>query len=241
MILLVLPTVPSSLVSHFFLCDAENKFAKGKEQDNNEDNNDNNDKENSRGDVKPCFKKAKVSTTVESNSATLGFHKNQMWMPNYALAMWKDHKLKKQVTICILFDGGVNLDEDDSAVISKDGTKLKIKCKGIKRLNDVDTLHEYHRTTPNQGLPEYHPQVIAFQEFFQVIKTFEIDSMYNEATIFLPFPIQGTFLEETRLEDQYKSLTLYLQMIAIEDHTFSAKKKTKMEKMVVVPKEPLIT
>jgi hypothetical protein len=39
--------------------------------------------------------------------------------------------------------------------------------------------------------------------------------MFNEATIFLPFPVQGTFLEETRLEDQYKSLTLYLQMIAI--------------------------
>jgi hypothetical protein len=41
-----------------------------------------------------------------------------------------------------------------------------------------------------------------------------------------------------RLEDQYKSLTLYLQMIAIEDNTFSAKKKTKMEKMVEVPKAP---
>jgi hypothetical protein len=74
MILLVLPTVPSSHVSHFFLCDAENKFAKGKEQDDNKDNN-NEDKENSRGDVKPCFKKAKVSTTVASNSAALGFHK----------------------------------------------------------------------------------------------------------------------------------------------------------------------
>jgi hypothetical protein len=231
--LLVLPTVPSSLVSHFFLCDAENKFAEGKEQDNNKDDN----KENSGGDVKPCSKKAKISTTVESNSAALGFHKKQMWMPNYALAMWKDHKLKKCVTICILFDGGVNLDEDVSALISEDCTKLKIKCKGIKGLNDVDTLHEYHRTTPNHDLPEYHRQVIAFQGFFQVIKTFEIDSMYNEATIFLPFPVQGTFLEETRLKDQYKSLTLYLQMIAIEDNTFAAKKKSKMEKMVVVPKE----
>jgi hypothetical protein len=217
------------------LCDAENKFAEGEEQDEDDDDEDD-DKENIGGDVKPCFKKAKVSTTFESNSAALGFHKKQMWMPNYALAMWKDHKLKKRVTICISFDGGVNLDEDVSALISEDGTKLKIKCKGIKRLNDVDTLHEYHRTAPNHDLPEYHPQVIAFQEFFQVIKTFELDSMYNEATIFLPFPVQGTFLEETRLEDQYKSLTLYLQMIAIEDNTFSAKKQTKMEKMVVVPK-----
>jgi hypothetical protein len=153
-------------------------------------------------------------------------------------AMWKGHKLKKQVTICIWFDGRVNLDEDISALISEDGTKLKIKCKGIKRLNNIDTLHECHRTTPNHGFPEYHPQVIAFQEFFQVIKTFEINSMYNKATIFLQFPVQGTFLEETRLEDQYKSLTLYLQMIAIEDNTFSDKKKKKMEKMVVVPKEP---
>jgi hypothetical protein len=76
MTLLVLPTVPSSLVSHFLLCDAENKFAEGEEQD--DDNND--DKENIGGDVKPCFKKAKVSTTFESNSAALGFHKKQMWM-----------------------------------------------------------------------------------------------------------------------------------------------------------------
>jgi hypothetical protein len=76
-------------------------------------------------------------------------------------------QLKKRVTICILFDGGVNLDEDVSALISEDGTKLKITCKGIKRLNDVDTLHEFHRTAPNHGLPEYHPQVIAFQEFFR--------------------------------------------------------------------------
>jgi hypothetical protein len=166
MTLLVLPTVPSSLVSHFFLCDAENKFAEGKEQDDNKDDNDYN-KENNGGDVKPFSKKAKVSTTVESNTAALGFHKKQMWMPNYALAMWKDHKLKKRVTICISFDGGVNLDEDVSALISEDGTKLKIKCKGIKRLNDVDTLHEYHRTAPNHDLPEYHPQVIAFQEFFR--------------------------------------------------------------------------
>jgi hypothetical protein len=48
-----------------------------------------------------------------------------------------------------------------------------------------------------------------------VIKTFKIDSMYNKAKIFLPFPVQGTFLEEMHLEDRYKSLTLYLQMIAI--------------------------
>jgi hypothetical protein len=65
MILLVLPTVPSSLVSHFFLCeDAENKFAEGKEQDDNEDDDDNDNKENNGGDVKPCSKKAKISTTV---------------------------------------------------------------------------------------------------------------------------------------------------------------------------------
>jgi hypothetical protein len=63
MILLVLPTVPPSLVSHFFLCDAENKFAKGKEQDND------NDKENSGGDVKPavCGPPGLREDTVESN------------------------------------------------------------------------------------------------------------------------------------------------------------------------------
>jgi hypothetical protein len=134
-------------------------------------------------------------------------------------------------------DSGILMIQDSILVCSPDpriphtaGTKLKIKCKGIKHRNDVDTLHEYHRTTPNHGLPDYHPEVIAFQGFFQVIKTFEIGSMYNEATIFLPFPVQLTFLEERRLEDQYKSPTLYLQMIAIEDNTFSAKKKRKWRK-----------
>jgi hypothetical protein len=82
-------------------------------------------------------------------------------------------------------------DEDISLFICEDRMRCEIKCKGIKRLNDVDTLHEYHREKVKVSFPEYHPQVIAFQQvFLQVLKIFKVDSMYSKATINLPFPVQ---------------------------------------------------
>jgi hypothetical protein len=62
---------------------------------------------------------------------------------------------------------------------------------------------------------------------------FEADTTYNEATISLPFPMQATFLEELRLKDQYKSLTIYLEMIAVEENNWSSKKKAKLVSMKV--------
>jgi hypothetical protein len=40
----------------------------------------------------------------------------------------------------------------------------------------------------------YHPKIIAFQEFYKVVKAHEEDNLYNEAVILLPFP--ATFMEE---------------------------------------------
>jgi hypothetical protein len=67
-------------------------------------------------------------------------------------------------------------------------------------------------------------------EFFQVLTLFEADTTYNEATISLPFPMQATFLEELRLEDQYKLLNnIYLEMVAVEEKNYwLSKKKAKL-------------
>jgi hypothetical protein len=84
-------------------------------------------------------------------------------------------------------------------------------------------------------LLSYHPNIIALQEFFKVIKACEEDNMYNEAVILLPFPVNATFVEELRLQDQYLSLTMYLDMVAIEADTFSAKPKPVMDTMAKLP------
>jgi hypothetical protein len=62
---------------------------------------------------------------------------------------------------------------------------------------------------------------------------FDADTTYNEATISLPFPVQATFLEELRLEDQYNSLNnIYLEMVAVEENNYwSSKKKAKLVAM----------
>jgi hypothetical protein len=62
---------------------------------------------------------------------------------------------------------------------------------------------------------------------------FDADTTYNEATISLPFPVQATFLEELRLEDQYNSLNnIYLEMVAVEENNYwSSKKKAKLVSM----------
>jgi hypothetical protein len=44
--------------------------------------------------------------------------------------------------------------------------QLELKVKGIKRLNDVDTLHEHHRNKNKDLLLPYDPTIIDFQEFF---------------------------------------------------------------------------
>jgi hypothetical protein len=173
------------------------------------------------------------SSPGETSNLPLGFHKKQPWMPDYALAMWEDDKLRKMVTVCISFDGGVNLTKDLTYGISDDGLKLEIKVKAIKRLNDVDTLHEHHRMKYKDSLPKYHPKIIAFQKFFKAIKVHEEDNRYNEAVILLPFPVHATVDDELFLKDQYSSLTLYLDLSAIEADTFSAKPKVKMDTMTV--------
>lgn len=199
---------------------------------------DDDDKENDTdGDVKPSVKKSRmmlrgIVTPVESNTHTMGYHIHQQWMPTYALAMWKDDKLRKRVTVCVSFDGGVNLEDDVRVRISEDGLKLEIKARVIKRLNDVDTLHEYHRQKSKDSLPPFHPKIIAFQEFFKALKKTEDECIYNEAVILLPFPVQGAFVEEMRLKDQYTSLSVYVEMLAIEEDIFSSKSKpSKIESM----------
>jgi hypothetical protein len=224
--------VPSCLFSHFSHA-ADDKQKEGDDDDDEEDN-----KENILGsDSKPAAKMGRVltmvTTTVESNNESMGFHKKQAWMPNYALAMWKDDDLRKRVTVCVAFDAGVNLNDDVTYVVSEDGLSLEIKCKGIQRLGDVNTLHEYHRQQDKYSLPRFHPKIIAFKEFFQVLKLFEADTTYNECTISLPFPVQANFIEELRLEDQYKSLTIYIEMLAVEENNWSAKKKAKLVSMKV--------
>jgi hypothetical protein len=225
--------VPSCLSSRFAHA-ADDKQKDVDDEDEDEDDN----KENILGsDSKPAASTKKgrvvtmVTTTVESNNESMGFHRKQAWMPNYALAMWKDDNLRKRVTVCIAFDAGVNLNDDVSYMVSDDGLSLEIKCKGIQRLGDVDTLHEYHRQQDKHSLPKFHPKIIAFKEFFQVLKLFEAETTYNEATISLPFPVQASFLEDLRLEDQYKSLTVYLEMIAVEENNWSSKKKPKLVSM----------
>jgi hypothetical protein len=178
---------------------------------------------------------ALVSTPLESNSHSLGFHRKQPWMPNYALAMWKDDKLRKMVTLCVAFDRGVNLTTDVNYCILEDGTQLELKVLGIKRLKDVETLHEHQRSKNKDSLLSYHPKIIAFQELFKVIKAREEDNVVNEAVIHLPFPFNATFVEELRLQDQYSSLTVYLDMVAIEADTFSAKPKPVMDTMAKLP------
>jgi hypothetical protein len=74
---------------------------------------------------------ALVSMLAESNSHSLGYPRKQLWMPNYALAMWKDHKLQKMVTVCAAQDGGINLTNDISYCILDDGMQLELKVKGM--------------------------------------------------------------------------------------------------------------
>jgi hypothetical protein len=219
--------VPSCISSHF----AHAADDKQKDVDNDDDDDDDN-KENILGNncKKPAAKRGRVltmvTTTVESNNESMGFRRKQPWMPNYALAMWKEDNLRKRVTICIAFDAGVNLNNGITYIVLDDGfLNLEIKCKGIQRLGDVDTLHEYHRQQDKHSLPKFK------DKFFQVLKLFEADTTYNKATISLPFPVQATFLEELRLEDLYKPLTIYLEMVAVEENNWSDKKKAKLVSM----------
>jgi hypothetical protein len=88
-----LPFLPvlSCLSSHFAHA-AHDKQKNGK--DDNDEDKDN--KENILGsDSKLAAKKGRVltmvTTTVESNNEeSMGFPRKQAWMPNYALAMWKE-------------------------------------------------------------------------------------------------------------------------------------------------------
>jgi hypothetical protein len=63
---------------------------------------------------------------LATSSLPLGFHKKQPWMPDYALAMWEDDKLRKMVTVCVLFDRGVNLTKDLTYAILDNGPELEI-------------------------------------------------------------------------------------------------------------------
>jgi hypothetical protein len=119
--------------------------------------------------------------------------------------------------------------------VSEDGLlKLEIlKVKVIMRLNDEDTLHEYHRKKDKDCLPEFHLKIIGFHEFFKVIKMFEVDQPLPGGHYHPTFPCTERLHGGNVLQGPvFSSLTVYLDMLAIEADTFSA--KSKMESMMAV-------
>jgi hypothetical protein len=106
-----------------------------------------------------------------------------------------------------------------------DGIQLELKVKGTKRLNDFDsTLHEHHRSKNKDPLLPYNLKIIAFQGFFKVIKAHGEVNPIQQGSDPSTIPHSRHFPGGACcLQDQYLSLTMYLDMTTIKADTSSTK------------------
>ena len=117
------------------------------------------------------------------------------------------------VTVVVILDGEIDLDNDVTVKVSEDGKELVIKEKMIDRVENIDNLHVHFRKKDISAYPAYHPKIMGFQKYMNGLKR-EGPHIYNTASIRLPFPVQTDILDEYRLGYKGGSRLLYVDLRA---------------------------
>jgi hypothetical protein len=117
------------------------------------------------------------------------------WMPIYAISLWKNGDMDEQVTLAILLPSGVGSIEDSQVCVDDNLYEVHVHVKWPTIASVVSSLHSLW------NLPEYHPKLVGFHDFFSNLRERESDSLYSEATIGLPMRVQKTPVEFHHLGD----------------------------------------
>ena len=141
-------------------------------------------------------------------------------MPNYNMAVWENHLLRKFVTVVIVLDGGVDIDKDTKIKVSADGYEIIVKQKLVERVANVDKLHQIFRKKDPTAYPSYHPKTMAFQKSLKGLKREVGDKIYNTARIRIPFQVQSDIMEKHKLGDSEGVRLLYVDLRAVQCENF---------------------
>jgi hypothetical protein len=136
------------------------------------------------------------------------------WMPIYAISLWKNGDMDEQVTLAILLPSGIGSMEDSQVRVDDNLYEVHVRVKWPTIASVVSALHSLW------NLPEYHPKLVGFHDFFSNLRERESDSLYSEATISLPMRVQKTPVEFHRLGDQSGARVLYVTYCAVQKNDY---------------------
>jgi hypothetical protein len=126
---------------------------------------------------------ARVNNPSDNHPATDMNHLYE-WMPICAISLWKNGDMDEQVTLAILLSSGIGSIEDSQVCVDDNLYEVHVGVKWPTIASVVSALHSLW------NLPEYHPKLVGFHDFFSNLREQESDSLYSEATISLP--IEGS-------------------------------------------------
>lgn len=202
----------------FCLILGDDKFEEEEEDDDDDDNKENED-------IKPTIsKKAKLGTSSTFDGGDMNemiYLKRQPWMPTHTMAVWENDRLCKMVTVAIALDAGVDAENDVNVMVSDDGKELQIKQKMVERLADVNKLHEYFRLKDRDQYPTYHPKIIAFHKYMKSMRKDQRDSVFQSASIKLPFQVQTYIHEEVKMGDKEGARLVYVDLRAVVTESYT--------------------
>jgi len=186
------------------------------EDDPEEDN-----KNESKGydDENEDTKLAATPKVTAYSNRTNGTNGMLTFMPIYAQSVWIDHdKLQKMITLAIVLPSGIINPEDSKVRVADNQHALMVSIKWPPMISKVASLHAYWNNThdPDKKLPQYHPKILGFHQYFASLKAEENDSLYSEAIIPLPFLVQKDIAELTRLATTEEERIIYVDLRAIQ-------------------------
>jgi hypothetical protein len=98
----------------------------------------------------------------------------------------------------------------------------------IDMLSNVDLMHKHWRKQDVNAYPPSNPKIMGFHHYFSSIRKREDDDIYTTAIIPLPFPVQKTIVNVTKLGNDKGTRMLYVELRAMIYNDYKAAAKSEL-------------
>lgn len=186
------------------------------DEDNGNDEDDDDeeaDVENKPPNKPPSTKKSHVGSTGKRTEERPGL----TWEPLYSIALWKVGAKESKVSVAIVLPSGVDLKHEVKIFVSDNQRELAVHVKWPRMISDVDALHHHWNEKNKNALPDFHPKIIAFHDFYSGLRKREDDDLYSVAHILLPIQVQKNVEAIYRLGDEYGTRIMYVDLKGFQD------------------------
>lgn len=198
---------------------------------NDEDDDDEEaDIENKPPSKPPSTKKSHVGSTDKRIEERPGL----TWEPLYSIALWKCGAMESKVSMAIVLPSSVDPKDEVKIFVSDNQRELAVHVKWPRMISNVDALHHFWNKKNKDALPEFHPKIIAFHDFYSALRKREDDVLYSVAHILLPIQVQKNVEAIYHLGDEYGTRILYVDLKGFQD---SGYKGNRSDKLLIVKYE----